>query len=51
MDAVALIAGLVGYLVFGFILTIALARLALAIADLADRIDRGKGEEPPPGED
>lgn len=35
--------GLVGYLVFGFILTVALARLALAMADLADRI--GKRDE------
>lgn len=43
MDA-GILAGYVGLLVFAFILTIALARLILAIADLADRIN---GRKPP----
>lgn len=46
MDTVAILGGLVAFILFGFILSIALARLALAIADLADRLGP---KDPPDG--
>jgi hypothetical protein len=46
MGDFALIASLIGYLVFGFLITVALARLMLALADLAERLGR---KDPPDG--